>query len=183
MLALGGGVWLFDCGDGTSRQIHSSNVRPSRIEAVFITHLHGDHFYGLPGLSMRLIGSRERPTKLFAPAGVLKSLGTSLSHKRHAFDIHELRVSPLAFLSPGAQPVPFDRTRQCFDLFDNGVLRVRAVPIEHSVFCLGFVVEEITRPRLDADKLVNAYGLTPGPQFKDLAAGASIATQDGRVVK
>lgn len=131
---------------------------------------------------MRLIGSRARPTKLFAPAGVLKSLGTSLSHKRHAFDIHELRASPLALLSPGTQSVPFEKERQCFDLFDNGILRVRAVPIEHSVFCLGFIVEEITKPRLDADKLMNDYGLAPGPQFKELAAGGSITVQGGRVI-
>jgi ribonuclease Z len=91
---------MFDCGEGTVRQLLNSSVRASKIDSVFITHLHGDHvshskhccllsnafvllyqFYGLPGLGMRMIGLREEqePTRVFAPFGIRSFMGTSVS--------------------------------------------------------------------------------------------------------
>jgi len=80
-----GGALLFDCGEGTSRQFIKSLIRPSNINAVFITHLHGDHIYGLPGLGMRTFNLRspEDPIKIVAPRGLLRVLGhTMIQYKQ-----------------------------------------------------------------------------------------------------
>jgi ribonuclease BN (tRNA processing enzyme) len=80
---------MIDCGEGTVRQMLKSYVRASKIDSVFITHLHGDHYYGLPGLGMRMVGLREfnNKTKLFAPVGIQRFLGNSVTRN---FDLQEL---------------------------------------------------------------------------------------------
>jgi ribonuclease Z len=68
----GGGVFLFDCGEGTVRQMLRGTVSPLDVRALFITHLHGDHCYGVPGLGMTMLGlekGKEQPF-LFAPKGL-----------------------------------------------------------------------------------------------------------------
>ena len=80
-LSLGGASFLFDCGEGTVRQLVRSYVKPSQIQAVFITHLHGDHFYGLPGLGMSTIGMREtgKKIKIVAPRGLRTMYGRAIT--------------------------------------------------------------------------------------------------------
>lgn len=77
-LNFGGGSFLFDCGEGTVRQFLKSSVKPSSIRAVFITHLHGDHYFGLPSLGMRTIDIRhtDRRIQMFAPRGLYRKLGS-----------------------------------------------------------------------------------------------------------
>lgn len=71
-ISLGGGTFLFDCGEGTVRQMLRSTISPSDIKAVFITHLHGDHCYGIPGLGMTTLGFAKDSMLplLFAPKGL-----------------------------------------------------------------------------------------------------------------
>jgi ribonuclease Z len=78
---IGGGTLLFDCGEGTVRQFIKSTVRPSQIQAVFITHLHGDHIYGLLGLGMKTIELRgsNKHIKLVAPKGIKSLFGRAIT--------------------------------------------------------------------------------------------------------
>src|SRR5213075_3034036 len=87
-----GRALLFDCGEGTQHQLMRSAVRFGAIEAVFLTHLHGDHLFGLPGLlaSMRL-NAREKPLALYGPAGVAEFIrALPLYHTSFDVEIHEL---------------------------------------------------------------------------------------------
>lgn len=68
------GVFLFDCGEGTTRQLLKSHVKPSNIESIFITHNHGDHVYGLPGLAMRTCNIKEE-INVFAPSSLTRIIG------------------------------------------------------------------------------------------------------------
>ena len=63
-------VWLFDCGEATQHQILRTNIRPGKIRRIFITHLHGDHIFGLPGLlgSRSFLGGADEPLSLYGPA-------------------------------------------------------------------------------------------------------------------
>src|SRR5258706_4996900 len=91
-VTMDGRVLLFDCGEGTQHQLMRSAVRFGAIEAIFLSHLHGDHLFGLPGLlgSMSL-NAREKPLALYGPAGV-GELMRALPLYRTSFDveIHEL---------------------------------------------------------------------------------------------
>src|SRR5881396_2644085 len=86
-VTMDGRVLLFDCGEGTQHQLMRSAVRFGAIEAVFLTHLHGDHLIGLPGLlaSMSLNG-REKPLALYGPAGVAEFM-RALPLYRTSFDV------------------------------------------------------------------------------------------------
>src|SRR3954454_17958571 len=74
-----GTIWLFDCGEATQHQILHTSIKPSRIENIFITHLHGDHIYGLPGmLSSRSFQGGETDVTVYGPKGIKEYIETSL---------------------------------------------------------------------------------------------------------
>lgn len=77
-----GSCWMFDCGEGTQTQLMKSNIRPGKLDKIFITHLHGDHVFGLPGLlcTISLNCSEERPAiHVYGPAGLGQYLTTTLT--------------------------------------------------------------------------------------------------------
>ena len=74
-----GTIWLFDCGEATQHQILHTSIKPSKIENIFITHLHGDHLYGLPGLlASRSFQGGESKLTIYGPKGVKDYVETSL---------------------------------------------------------------------------------------------------------
>src|SRR6478735_12438794 len=90
-----GAVWLFDCGEATQHQILHTTVKPRRIEKVFITHLHGDHIYGLPGfLGTRSFQGATSPLTVYGPAGLESFIKTALTvsgtYLRYDLDIIEI---------------------------------------------------------------------------------------------
>lgn len=75
-----GSIWLFDCGEATQHQILHTNIKPRRIDKIFITHLHGDHLYGLPGfLSSRSFQGGETPLTIYGPKGIKEYVQISLA--------------------------------------------------------------------------------------------------------
>lgn len=164
------GSFLFDCGEGTTRQLlRAKGCRLRNLEAVFITHLHGDHFYGLPGLAMRLMESRKdvEPTKIFAPRGLIRILGGMVPLSRRRVELYEID--------------------QAGQIFSNSTLSVKAYPIEHTTQCYGFVIEEKmaseNKRRLDRERIEKEYGLAPGPLYRQLAEGQSVTLPNGRVIE
>ncbi|MBI0584124.1 MAG: ribonuclease Z [Methanomassiliicoccus sp.] len=157
-LQFGGEVLLFDCGEGTQRQFMLSTVSFMKVAAIFITHFHGDHFLGLPGLiqSMNFSG-RKAPLAIFGPPGMIdlaKDL-ISLGHFTLGFDITAGEMTD----GDGA---------------DVGALRVTALEVEHTVPALSFVIEERERRgRFKADR-AKELGVPPGPLFGELQAGREV---------
>lgn len=127
---------LLDCGEATQTQIRVYHQRLQSFSHIFLTHLHGDHFFGLPGLvsSMHLCG-RTEPLDIYAPAGVQHAMDTFLaaagSHLNYEIRYHEL-----------------DFAEGCRVLFENRLCRVSAFPLVHSVPTYGYLVEEIPRGSL-----------------------------------
>ncbi|MEM2866156.1 MAG: ribonuclease Z [Candidatus Hadarchaeales archaeon] len=163
----GGELLLFDCGEGTQAQMVRAGLSPLKVDAVFISHLHGDHFLGLAGLvqTMSLFG-RTRPLEVYVPEGEEERIETLVGLPHYTLEF-EVRVRGLK----GGER-----------LERNGY-RLSTSPTRHGVAGLAFSLEEFPRPgRLDPEKAV-ALGVTPGPAFSFLKAGKSVALPGGREIK
>src|SRR5690625_4101469 len=87
-------LWLFDCGEATQHQILQTKIKPRKIEKIFISHLHGDHVFGLPGLlSSRSFQGGEEPLTIYGPTGIKQFIHTCLqiseTHLRYNIDVVE----------------------------------------------------------------------------------------------
>ena len=162
-----GRVLLFDCGEGTQFQLLRAGVRPPRIEAIFITHLHGDHCYGLPGLlSTMALQERTAPLHLVGPVG-LKAFLAAL---------------------PGLDgaPAPFAQHLTELDegfahavVYDTPAFFVEARPLDHRVFTAGYRFQEKPRAgRLDVAR-ARALGVTDPRAFGRLKRGEAVPVPGG----
>lgn len=161
-------IWLFDCGEGTQNQILETAIRPRKISKIFITHLHGDHIFGLPGfLSSRSFQSSEEQTDIdiYGPVGIkafvltsLKVSGTRLPYRIHFYEFDEKSFGTI---------------------FENDKFTVYAEKLDHTTFCVGFrVMQKDLEGSLDADKL-KAAGLPFGPLFGKIKNGENVTLDDG----
>ncbi|HEM3217827.1 TPA: ribonuclease Z [Streptococcus suis 2524] len=161
-------VWLFDCGEGTQNQILETTIRPRKVAKIFITHLHGDHIFGLPGfLSSRSFQSSEEQTDIdiYGPVGIrsfvlasLKVSGTRLPYRIH---FHEFDVDTVG------QALETDK----FTVF--------AEKLDHTIPCVGYrVIQKDLEGTLDAEAL-RAAGVPFGPLFGKIKNGQNVTLEDG----
>ena len=158
-------VWLFDCGEGTQHQILRTTLKPRKIRNIFITHMHGDHIFGLPGLlSSRSFQGGEGPLTIYGPPGIQDYVSSSLSLSKSSltYDLEIIELDP-----SGGQ----------FEL-DSG-WQVSYLPLNHGILSFGFRLEEPSRPgELLVDKL-KAYKIPSGPIYGRLKAGDVVELEDG----
>ncbi|MCD3369336.1 ribonuclease Z [Streptococcus equi subsp. zooepidemicus] len=161
-------VWMFDCGEGTQRQILETTIKPRKIKKIFITHLHGDHIFGLPGfLSSRAFQASEEQTDLeiYGPVGiksyVTNSIRISVSKLPYQIHYHE-----------------FDDTSMG-KILETDKFIVYAERLAHTIFCMGYrVVQKDLEGTLDAEAL-RAAGVPFGPLFGKVKNGQDIELEDG----
>jgi ribonuclease Z len=155
---------LIDCGEGTQHQLLRTRLSPQKLEAILITHIHGDHCYGLPGLlaSCQLTG-RTAPLTLVGPEAVWDYLQAVIR-------ITDMRIEyPLHF-------VPASPTLQ----LDAAGLRIAAAELSHRTECWGYRLQETQVPlRLNVERL-RAEGIEPGPLYNQLQRGEDVLLADGR---
>lgn len=121
--------YLIDCGEGTQSRLRKFSIKMQKIEAIFISHLHGDHYYGLPGLlgTLHLLG-RTKPLSLYAPAG-LKEILTIIHRHSETFLQY-----PLEF-----HEINMDENKT---LLETEHVRISSFPLKHRIPCAGFLFEE-----------------------------------------
>ncbi|WP_017349847.1 ribonuclease Z [Pantoea sp. A4] len=161
-----GDSWMFDCGEATQHQFMRSALKPGRLQKIFITHLHGDHIFGLPGLlTSRSMASIPEPLTVYGPKGIRAFIETALT------------------LSSSFVTFPFEIVEiEAGLIVDDGEFRVTAWPMNHVVECYGYRVEQYDKPGfLDAARL-KAEGVPRGVWFQDLKAGKTVTLPDGRVI-
>ncbi|MGT2911877.1 ribonuclease Z [Streptococcus cameli] len=164
-------IWLFDCGEGTQNQILETTIRPRKISKIFITHLHGDHIFGLPGfLSSRSFQANEEQTDLaiYGPVGiksfVLTSLKVSGTRLPYRIQFHEFDKDHLG------------------KILENEKFQVYAEALDHTTFCVGYrVIQKDLDGVLDAEKL-KAAGVPFGPLFGQVKNGHNVTLEDGREI-
>jgi len=158
---------LFDCGEGTQRQMTCAGLSPLKLDAIFITHLHGDHFLGLTGLvqTMSLMG-RERKLEICCPKGEGERIESYLQIPHYTITF-EVKVREL---EAGKELKRED-------------YRILTSDVDHSVPSIAYALVEDKRPgRFYPDKAI-ALGVKAGPDFSLLQAGQSVKVRGGQVVK
>lgn len=162
--------FLIDCGEGTQVQLRKAKARFSKINHIFISHLHGDHCFGLPGLiaSFRLLG-RDTPLHVYGPKGIKKMLETifSITETHRGFEVvyHELDK---------------DYSEKIYE--DNRV-EVFTIPLDHRIYCNGYLFKEKPKERHINMEEVSKYAEIETCDYHNLKAGKDFVLSDGYVLK
>ena len=173
-LKLEGEVWLFDCGEGVQKQLLFTSVPRARISRIFITHMHGDHCFGLPPLlcSLSIVEHLPRP-HIYGPIGIREFIEKTLLLTRSptipSANIHEF--TPTQFPDKGTLLIHEDNRWS-----------VRAGWIRHKIPCLGFVIEERTSQGTLLMDRARKLGLNPGKMCAQLKNGQSIQLENGTII-
>jgi ribonuclease Z len=166
------GEWLlFDCGEGTQMQIQRAGLNPSRLSAIFITHLHGDHFNGLSGLLSTLgLDRRTRDLTLVGPQGVREYID-ALARLKILFVNYPLQIKEYSSIS------------ELTPVYETPDYSVSAYPLDHRIFDIGYRIQE--RPRPGRFNLGRAHelGVPEGPLFGRLQSGNNVQLDDGRIIQ
>jgi ribonuclease Z len=166
-----GRVLLFDCGEGTQYRLLHADLNRARVDAIFVTHLHGDHCYGLPGLLATLtMQQRTDPVTLVVPEGGREML------------------SVVPGEAPDGLPYPLhviecDESLTRAVVYETEELIVTARPLDRRDFARGLRREEKTRPGRFRPERAQALGVPKGPAFARLQSGEEVTGKDGMTVR
>jgi ribonuclease Z len=160
--------YLIDCGEGTQHQLYRIRARYDGLQQIFITHLHGDHVFGLPGLLTSFcLKQRTQPLEVFGPEGIREMLTTitRLAGVRFTYDliIHEVDATVHA------------------KVFENELVEVFTIPLEHRTLCTGWLFKgKIKLPNMRVDKIEEFQ--IPSSQIPAIKEGGNWTTPDGKVI-
>ncbi|MBP6822166.1 MAG: ribonuclease Z [Acidobacteria bacterium] len=166
--------WLFDCGEGTQMQIARAGLSPQKLVGIFISHLHGDHFNGLPGLlSSMALDNREKELTLVAPTGVREYLDLTARLKICFvnFPLNLIEFNERSFADKAEKLV-----------YESPRFTVVTRPLDHRIFALGFRLEEKIKPGRFNLERARELGVPAGPLYSQLQSGKPVTLADGRVI-
>lgn len=161
-------LFMIDCGEGTQLQMRKYKVRMSKLHSLFISHLHGDHIFGLPGLisTLSLLG-RTTDLNIYAHKEIDFMLNPLLTYlgKHMSFKIN------LFPLNPDAEEL----------IFENRTMRVTSFPLKHRIHTNGFLFEQKESPRHINREMIDFYHI-PVRQIQEIKNGADYLTPDGTLI-
>lgn len=160
-------IWLFDVGEATQHQILRTTIRPRKIEKIFITHLHGDHIFGLPGLlSSRSFQGGNEPLTIYGPRGIEDFVKVSLK-------VSETKLS---------YPLKFVELTDGGVIFKDKTFTVSCEKLDHKIECFGYRIVEHDHPgELKVEKL-KEMNIPSGPVYGQLKAGKTVTLEDGTIL-
>ncbi|XP_071787991.1 zinc phosphodiesterase ELAC protein 1-like [Asterias amurensis] len=203
-----GSCWMFDCGEGTQTQLMKSQLKAGRITKIFITHLHGDHLFGLPGLlctiSQGIDETKKKTLEIYGPSGLRKYLRVSLELSRsllnYKYVVHEL-LPPASDLPDDWETwQPDHEADDCthpsetlgrlidadehgsWNVYEDKKVIVKAAPLTHRIPCFGYVIQEKQQPGKLQAAFLKMNGVPAGPLYGQLKAGKDIVLEDGKVI-
>ena len=159
-------IILFDCGEGTQRQFQKSKLSYMQINKIFISHFHGDHFLGLPGLIQTMqLNDREKPLYIYGPKGLDKLISQLLS---------------LGYFKPNYEIISNELDEK--DILEFEEYKITCLKIKHGVPGLAYCLEENIRPgKFDKPKALK-LGIPEGPLFRKLQKGEEITLENGKKI-
>ena len=164
-------VWLFDCGEGTQHQLIKSTIKSSQIRKIFITHMHGDHIYGLPGLLATLgLSGNSKGIDIYGPANLKNFISSALknSYCKISFPLKFFEVENSAQTNT--------------NLFEDELMEVKCASLKHRLPAFGYRVSEKDKPgqfNLEKAKKLN---IPEGPIYGRLHSGQIVKLEDGRIL-
>ena len=161
-------LFLIDCGEGTQVQLRKSKVKFSRINHIFISHLHGDHFFGLPGLisTFRLLG-RDKELHLYGPKGTQEAI-TLLLKLGDSWTNYELTFHVLTSKEP-------------ILIYEDDKVSVETIPLNHRVYTNGFLFKEkLGERKLNIDAVAK-YKIDTS-SFQNIKNGKDVILENGEVI-
>ena len=162
-------LFLIDCGEGTQIQLRNQKINFSRIKHIFISHLHGDHFYGLVGLisTFRLLG-RTSDLNVYGPKGIKEIITLQLklanSWTNYNLFFHELE------------------SKSSHIIFEDDDILVTTIPLDHRVYTNGFLFREKPGQRLLNIEKIKDFKIK-SYDFQNLKLGKDLITKEGKIVK
>mgnify|MGYP001417103910 CR=1 FL=1 len=169
ILEIGGDLILIDCGEGTQMQLRKMKIKFSRIKNIFISHLHGDHFFGLIGLisTFRLYG-RSDDLNLFGPVGLKEIIDLQLKYSNSWTDFkinfHELD------------------SKKSVLILDNAKFQVTTIPLRHRIYTNGFLFVEKNKVKKLNIININKYSINY-TEFNKIKNGEDITLNDGSKIR
>ena len=162
-------LYLIDCSEGTQQQMLRFDVKASRIDHIFISHLHGDHYLGLVGLlsSMHLNG-RKKPLKVYGPPQLKEIVELQLEYSETVLQYE------LEFVFTNAENAEV--------ILENQDVTVESIPLDHGIACTGFLFREKKRLRKLLKEKLAQFNI-PIEYFTALKKGADYTAPDGKVYK
>jgi len=163
----GGDLYLLDCGEGTQLQWRRAGLRFSKLRAICISHMHGDHVNGVVGLLQTLaLGGREEKMELIGPPGIRGYIDAARTHVG-------MRLSyPLKI-----------RESEGGELLEQDGYKLSCAPLDHGLPTLGFRIEELPRPGRFDLSAAEQLGVPEGPLFGRLQRGDAVVLEDGTTVR
>ncbi|WP_412520762.1 ribonuclease Z [Staphylococcus simulans] len=148
-------IWLFDVGEGTQHQILHHSIKLGKIDHIFITHMHGDHIFGLPGLltSRSFQGGEDKPLTIIGPRGIKNYVEMTLQ----------------ASLSRLNYPVTFIEIDEQLHYHHKG-FTISAYALNHGIPSFGYRIEAPTTPGKVDVAALTAIGMEPGPKYQEVKA-------------
>lgn len=162
--------FLIDCGEGTQVQLRKAKAKFSRINHIFISHLHGDHVFGLPGLisSFRLLG-RETPLHVYGPKGIKEMMETifRITETHQGFEVvfHELS------------------SKKSEKVFEDNRVEVFTIPLDHRIYCNGYLFKEKPKERHLNMQEISKYPEIEICDYHNLKRGKDLQLSDGYILK
>ena len=170
VLEINNHMFLIDCGEGTQVQLRKHKIKFNRIKHIFISHLHGDHFFGLVGLisTFRLL-TRETDLHIYGPKGIkevtLLQLKLSKSYSKYELIFHELT------------------SKESEIIFEDDRVSVTTIPLNHRVYTNGFLFREKEKPRKLNLENVQQYSEIETCDYHNIKAGKDVVLESGEIVK
>ena len=169
ILQINGKSFLIDCGEGAQIQLRKNKIKFNSIEDILISHLHGDHFFGLPGLilTFNLLG-REKPLNIYGPKGIKKII-VSLLKIGNTWTNYKLNFTELK--NPKSEII-----------YDKNDISITTIPLYHGIYTNGFLFRKKTSVhKLMVDK-AQSYGIDK-TQFAGIKLGKDGIKTDGSIIK